>query len=91
MRAAVKLKLARPEWASRIEKLRDRLDLSQTALATKLAVSAMAVSRWERGINEPPANSYIALGKLAGPHGCWFFWERAGITKTDVRRALNHS
>ncbi len=89
MRPAVKLKLARPEWALRIEKLRDRLNLSQTEFARKLNVSAMAVSRWERGVNEPPANSYIALGKLAGRDGCWFFWERAGITKNDVRRAMD--
>ncbi len=88
MRPAVKLKLARPEWALRIEKLRDRLNLSQTEFARKLNVSAMAVSRWERGINEPPANCYISLGKLAGQDGCWYFWERAGITKNDVRRAM---
>ena len=49
----------------------------------------MAVSRWERGINEPPANIYLALGKLCGHDGCWYFWERAGITKNDVRRAMN--
>jgi DNA-binding XRE family transcriptional regulator len=89
MRAAA-TKLARPDWAQRIEKLRDRLHLSQTEFARKLDVSAMAVSRWERGINEPPANCYIALGKLAGQDGCWFFWECAGITKHDVRRMLNH-
>ncbi len=88
MRAAA-AKLARPEWAVRIEKLRDRLHLSQTEFARKLDVSAMAVSRWERGVNEPPANCYIALGKLAGVDGCWFFWEQAGITKNDVRRAMN--
>ena len=90
MRAAA-TKLARPEWATRIEKLRDRFGSSQTEFAKKLDVSAMAVSRWERGVNEPPANGYIALGKLAGRDGCWFFWERAGITKSDVRRVLNHS
>ncbi len=88
MRAAA-AKLARPEWAVRIEKLRDKLDLSQTEFAKKLDVSAMAVSRWERGVNEPPANCYIALGKLADKEGCWYFWERAGITKHDVRRAMN--
>ena len=87
MRAAAKL--ARPEWALRIEKLRNRLHLSQTEFAGKLSVSAMAVSRWERAVNEPPANCYIALGKLAGQDGCWYFWERAGITKNDVRRAMN--
>ncbi len=87
---ATAAKLARPEWAVRIEKLRDRLELSQTEFARKLDVSAMAVSRWERGINEPPANVYLALGKICGHDGCWYFWERAGITKSDVRRAMNN-
>jgi DNA-binding XRE family transcriptional regulator len=89
MRAAVKMKAVRPEWAVRIEKLRDRLQLSQTEFAKKLDVSAMAISRWERGVNEPPANCYLALGKMAGLDGCWYFWERAGITKSDVRRFMN--
>lgn len=78
----------RPEWAVRIERLRGRLALSQTELANKLDVSAMAISRWERGVNEPPADRYIALGKLAGTDGCWFFWERAGITRGDAKRML---
>jgi hypothetical protein len=64
--------------------------MSQTELAQKLHVSAMAISRWERGVNEPPADGWIALGKLAGSYGgCWFFWERAGITRQDVRRMLD--
>src|SRR5689334_5590407 len=79
----------RPDWATRIERLRDRLQFSQTELARKLHVSAMAISRWERGVNEPPSHSYIALGKMAGIDGCWYFWERAGITKADVRRMLD--
>ncbi|MGE0406848.1 MAG: helix-turn-helix domain-containing protein [Candidatus Korobacteraceae bacterium] len=87
MRAAVRL--ARPEWATRTEKLRERLELTQTEFAGLLNVSAMAISRWERGINEPPAGAYIQLGKLAGNSDCWFFWERAGLSKSDVKRALD--
>jgi len=86
LRAAAKM--ARPEWAERIQKLRVRLQLSQTDLAAKLGVSAMAVSRWERGINEPPAQAYIQLGKLAGDPECWFFWQRAGLSKADLKRVL---
>jgi transcriptional regulator with XRE-family HTH domain len=86
MRAAARL--ARSEWAERIQKLRARLGLSQTELANKLDVSAMAVSRWERAINEPPAEAYIQMGKLAGDPECWYFWQRAGLSKADVRRAL---
>lgn len=86
MRAAVKL--AKPSWATRIEKLRGRLNLSQTEFANRLGVSAMAVSRWERGINEPPAKCYVILGKMSGPDECWFYWERIGITKRDVARMM---
>ncbi len=89
MRAAG-TKLARPEWAARIERFRNKLELSQTEFARKLGVSAMAVSRWERGVNEPPAKSYIALGKLCGHNDCWYVWERAGISKNEIRRKLNH-
>ena len=84
MRAATKM--ARPTWATRIEKLRDRLNLSQTDFANQLGVSAMAVSRWERGINEPPAKCYVTLGKMAGSSECWFYWERIGLTKRDVAK-----
>ena len=48
----------------------------------------MAVSRWERGVNEPPADCYIRLGILAGNPDCWFFWQRAGLHKSDVKRVL---
>ena len=48
----------------------------------------MAVSRWERGIQEPPADCYIKLGDLAGSPDCWIFWERAGLKSSDVMRVL---
>src|SRR3979490_910106 len=77
-----------PEWAEQIEQLRHRLDLSQSRLGQQLQYSAMAISRWERGLQEPPADSYIKLGDLAGNPDCWYFWERAGLKSSDVIRAL---
>jgi SOS-response transcriptional repressor LexA len=77
-----------PEWAAQIEKLRRRLNLSQSRLGQQLQYSAMAISRWERGLQEPPADSYIKLGDLAGNPDCWYFWERAGLKSSDVIRAL---
>ena len=44
----------------------------------------MAVSRWERGIQEPPADCYIKLGEMSGNPDCWYFWERAGLKSSDV-------
>ena len=64
--------------------------MSQAALAKRLNVSAMAPSRWERGINQPPASVYIQLGKLAGRSpNRWYFWERAGIRKSDLQKILD--
>jgi transcriptional regulator with XRE-family HTH domain len=79
---------SRPEWANRLEGLRETLGLSQAALAKRLNVSAMAPSRWERGVHEPPAAVFLELGKLAGKKECWYFWERAGLTRRDVSAVL---
>jgi Peptidase S24-like len=77
-----------PEWARSILKLRHRLGLSQTALGARLHYSAMAVSRWESGTKEPPAQCYIQLGNLAGEPECWSFWARAGLRSADLARML---
>jgi phage repressor protein C with HTH and peptisase S24 domain len=86
MRAGTKL--ARPEWAVQIERLRERLHLNQAGLARLLNVSPMAVSRWERAVNEPEATYYIHMGTLAGDPDCWYFWQRAGLPASDIKRAL---
>jgi DNA-binding transcriptional regulator YiaG len=69
----------KPDWAAMISGLRQRLGLSQTAFGNEVHSSAMGVSRWERGAQEPPSHSYIELGNLAGDPECWFFWGRAGL------------
>jgi transcriptional regulator with XRE-family HTH domain len=89
MRAGTKL--ARPEWAAQIERLRERLRLNQAGLARLLNVSPMAVSRWERAVNEPEASFYIHMGTLAGDPDCWYFWQRAGLPASDLKRALRKS
>ena len=89
MRAGAKL--ARPEWAVQIERLRERLHLNQAGLARLLNVSPMAVSRWERAVNEPEAAYYIHMGTLAGDPDCWYFWQRAGLPASDLKRALRKS
>ena len=81
-------KSARPEWTLMIERMRCALGLSQAGLARRLQVSAMAVSRWERGINEPNSSIYIQLGKIVGAPDCWYFWGLAGMTREDVRKNL---
>jgi phage repressor protein C with HTH and peptisase S24 domain/DNA-binding XRE family transcriptional regulator len=76
------------EWSRAIETLRRSLNLSQAELGKRLETSAMAVSRWERGESQPPADGYIRLGKLSGDPLCWFFWGRAGLNTADVIRVL---
>ena len=48
----------------------------------------MALSRWERGTHEPPAQAYIQIGNLIGePESSWF-WERAGFKSSDLSRMI---
>jgi transcriptional regulator with XRE-family HTH domain len=78
----------KPEWAASISELRHCLNLSQTDFGQRLHSSAMGVSRWERGNQEPSAGSYIELGNLAGAPRCWYFWSRAGLRAEDLMRVM---
>jgi DNA-binding transcriptional regulator YiaG len=73
-----------PQLAQRIKRLRKSLKLSQSQFGSRLNCSAMAVCRWERG-QRPPSSCLLAMGKIAGPPGGWYFWNIAGITIEDVR------
>jgi SOS-response transcriptional repressor LexA len=75
------------EWAKRVQRVRTGLKMNQSQFGEELQYSPMAVSRWERGIQEPPAEVYIKLGKLASGSDRWFFWGRAGLRKTDIQNA----
>ena len=77
-----------PDWSRKILAFRQALKLTQGELGKRLRTSAMAVSRWERGDAEPPADAYIRLGNIADDPLCWFFWERAGLSTADVMRVL---
>jgi phage repressor protein C with HTH and peptisase S24 domain len=84
-----KAKVRPPEWSRRILALRGGLQLTQAAFASRLHYSPMALSRWERGTHEPTAQSYIQLGNVAGEPQCWWFWERAGFSNTDLSRMFD--
>jgi SOS-response transcriptional repressor LexA/DNA-binding transcriptional regulator YiaG len=77
-----------PEWARSIVRLRTGLALNQVAFGNVFLCSAMAVSRWERGVSEPPSHIYIEMGNLAGDPLCWYFWRRAGLSKEDLLRVM---
>ncbi len=77
-----------PEWARKILKLRHGMGLTQAAFASRLHYSAMALSRWERGTHEPPAQAYIQIGNMIGePQSSWF-WERAGFKSSDLSKMV---
>jgi SOS-response transcriptional repressor LexA len=75
-------------WAKAIFDLRESLSLNQSEFGARLGFSAMAVSRWKRGAQEPPSHGYIALGNIARDSTCWYFWERAGLRSENVLRVL---
>jgi len=77
-----------PDWATGILEMRQRLNPSQATLAGSLHCSAMAISRWERGDQEPGAGGYIDLGNLAGAPLCRYFWDRAGLRTEDLMRVM---
>jgi phage repressor protein C with HTH and peptisase S24 domain len=80
--------IALPDWSRKILAFRHALKLTQGELGKRLNTSAMAVSRWERGGVEPPAEAYLRLGNIARDPLCWFFWGRAGLSTSDVMRVL---
>jgi SOS-response transcriptional repressor LexA len=91
MNVALKVTSARqsvhvPEWSSAIFNLRQRLGLSQSDFGSRLQYSAMAVSRWETGKQEPTSRCFIQLGNMAGQPDCWLFWSRAGLRSSDLQQ-----
>lgn len=72
------------EWADRLRRLLRELQLTQAGLAERLGVSPATVSRWLAGKNEPTAETYVALGNLAGRPEGNYFWERAGIDTSEL-------
>lgn len=77
-----------PEWTEPIRELRHKLELNQAELGRRLHYSAMAISRWERGEQEPTDRGYIELGNLAGDPACWYFWGRAGLHNENLLRVM---
>jgi phage repressor protein C with HTH and peptisase S24 domain len=72
------------EWSDGIRRLLKALKLTQAGLAERLGVSPATVSRWLAGKNEPTAETYVALGNLAGRPEGTYFWERAGINTSEL-------
>ena len=54
------------DMSKAIREGRDRLGMSQEALAERLGVSRQAVSKWESGQSDPSTTNLLALAKLFG-------------------------
>jgi len=78
------LELTTREWSDALRRLLKALKLTQAGLAERLGVSPATVSRWLAGKNEPTAETYVALGNLAGRPDGTYFWERAGINTSEL-------
>jgi phage repressor protein C with HTH and peptisase S24 domain len=72
------------EWSDRLRRLLNDLKVTQAGLADRLGVSPATVSRWLAGKNEPTAETYVALGNIAGRPEGNYFWERAGINTSEL-------
>lgn len=71
---------------SAVIELREQLSMNQRDFADKFGVSAMAVSRWESGANDPPGKCLVQMAKLAkSPAAYWSFLAAIGLTKKDFR------
>jgi phage repressor protein C with HTH and peptisase S24 domain len=79
-----------PPYPGLIERLRRDIGITQTALAQRLSVSAMSVSRWERGVQEPSSQMFVKLGTLASGEMRWVFWEYAGLHRSQVEAPSSH-
>ena len=66
--------------------LREQLGMNQRDFADKFGVSAMAVSRWESGANDPPGKCIVTMAKMAkSPAAYWSFLGALGLTKKDFK------
>jgi hypothetical protein len=81
-----KSKPSSPDWANSIRELRHKLRLNQVELGQRRHY-AMAISRWERGEQEPTDRGYIELGNPEDPE-CWYFWGRAGLHNENLLRVM---
>ena len=69
-----------------VSELREKMGMNQRDFADKFDVSAMAVSRWESGANDPPGKCLVEMAKLSKtPSEFWAFLGALGLTKKDFK------
>lgn len=73
-----------------IKGIREKAGLSQEQLAKKIGVAKTAISRWEKGMVTPDANSLAAIYSVAkeGRNEPMFFKEKEAQTKSGRSRLI---
>ena len=73
--------MSTPE-GERIKQARKARGLSQRGLAALIGVSAMAISKWERGTLFPGSQRLIALAEALGVKPGWIWQKPTAFTLT---------
>lgn len=69
-----------------VMQLREQLGMNQRDFADKFGVSAMAVSRWESGANDPPGKCLVQMAKMSkDANAYWSFLGALGLSKKDFK------
>jgi len=76
------------DWQREVKGLRESLHLSQAEFARTLGITQVVISHWEKGKKEPSNERYIQMAKMTPLPDCWFFFEKAGLSRSDVYRLM---
>ena len=76
--------------AKHICELRDKMEMSQSKFGKLVGVSAMRISRWERG-SPVSSDALVRMALVAHAAGLnpWPFLEAVGLTRDDARKMLS--
>lgn len=74
--------------ATEIKDLRESLHFTQAKFSRAIGVATQVVSDWEGGRKKPGPGSYIEMAKVAPRPACWFFFEKAGLSRSDIHQLM---
>ena len=75
-------------WVEPIKALRQSGGLSQEGFGRSIGVTWKIVADWEQGRKEPGPGSYIQMARMAVSPQCSFFFEKAGLNRSDMYRLM---
>lgn len=75
--------------ATEIKDLRESLRFTQAKFSRTIGVATQVVSDWEGDRKKPGPGSYIKMAKVAPRPACWFFFDKAGLNRSDMNRLLH--